>query len=239
MTSGVLVVLPAYNEQDSIATVVAQVRAAVPGAQVVVVDDGSTDATGDRALEAGARLLALPFNVGVGGALRAGLLLGSREGVAAVVQCDADGQHPAAAIPDLLAELAGADIVIGARFAGAGAYHASGPRWWAMALLARVLSRVHGTRLTDVTSGFRAFGPAAIAVFSEELPPEYLGDTVEALVIAREHRLRVCQVPVEMSPRQAGVASHRPARAALYLARAMLMLVLSLLRLAGHGKATP
>ena len=105
-----------------------------------------------------------------------------------------------------------------------------------MLLLGRVLSRVHQTGLTDVTSGFRAFGPRAIAVLSTALPPEYLGDTVDALMIAHSARLVVRQVPVAMRPRAAGLPTHRPLRAALYLARAGLVLTLSLLRLLAPGQ---
>lgn len=226
-----LVVSPAFNEVESIANVVADVRAAVPYADVLVVDDGSTDATASVARQAGARVLRLPFNIGVGGALRAGMLLAQRDGVDVVVQCDADGQHPAEAIPSLVNRLATADLVVGARWAGSGDYIARGPRRWAMRLLAGVLSAVHATQLTDVTSGFRAFGPRAIEVLARELPPEYLGDTIDALVIAKAHGLRVAQVPTAMRPRTTGTASHRPLRAALYLSRAMLILLLSLVRL--------
>lgn len=229
--SDLLLVLPAYNEQEALPGVIASVRAVVPGAEILVVDDGSKDATAQVALDAGVRLVRLPFNVGVGGALRAGLLVGHRQNVKAVVQCDADGQHPSSSIPDLVAALDRADIVIGARFAGAGEYRVRGARHWAMVMLGRVMSAVHGTPLTDVTSGFRAFGPRAIEVLSRELPPDYLGDTVEALVIAKEQGLQVTQIPVAMLPRQGGTASHRPLRATLYLMRALLILVLSLLRL--------
>lgn len=228
-----LVVLPAYNEQEALPGVIDRIREVLPGIDVLVVNDGSVDATADVARRAGVRLINLPFNVGVGGALRAGMLAAHRENYKALVQCDADGQHPPASIPALLAALDSADIVIGARFAGVGEYRVRGARSWAMVLLARVMSRVHGTRLTDVTSGFRAFGPRAIETLGRELPPDYLGDTVEALVIAKEYRLRVTQVPVAMLARQGGVASHHPLRATLYLARVMLILFLSLLRLVG------
>lgn len=229
----VLLVLPAYNEQDALGAVVARAQAALPETSILVVDDGSSDGTAAVALRAGTRLIQMPFNVGVGGALRAGLLVGRREQVGAVVQCDSDGQHPVESIPRLLAGLDDADIVIGARFAGEGEYRVRGARYWAMWLLAWVMSHMHHTKLSDVTSGFRAFGPRAIEVLSRELPREYLGDTVEALVIAREYRLRVTQVPVAMRLRQGGVPSQRPFRATLYLLRVMLILVLALLRLVG------
>ncbi len=226
-----MVVCPAYNEEESVGAVVAELLAALPGVEVVVVDDGSTDRTADRAAAAGARVLRLPFNMGPGAAVRTGLVLGVRQGVDAVVQCDADGQHPAAAVPDLVARLSEADLVIGARWAGEGTYQARGPRRWAMWVLAAVMSSLHSTRLTDVTSGFRAFGPRAQAVLAREMPPEYLGDTLDALVIARSSRLRVVQVPVAMRARSTGVASHRPLRSALFLARSCLLLLLSLSRL--------
>lgn len=231
----VLIVVPAHNERDALPAVLGSLRDLVPASSIVVVDDGSTDDTGAVALDAGVRLLRMPFNVGVGGAIRAGLLLASRRGFRVVVQCDGDGQHPPDAIPRLIAGLEEADIVIGARFAGEGEYVVRGPRRWAVKLLARIMSRLHGAPLTDVTSGFRAFGPRAIAVLCQKLPPEYLGDTIEALVIAHEHGLRVRQVPVAMLRRQGGVVSQRPGRAALDLGRALLMVGLTLIRIAGSG----
>ena len=125
---------PRVNEQDSVARVVREVRAAQPEAPVLVVDDGSTDATAERAAAAGAMVMRLPFNLGVGGAMRAGYRYAYERGFAAVVQVDADGQHNAAEIDQLLA-VPDADVVIGSRFAGRGDYAVRGPRRWAMRLL--------------------------------------------------------------------------------------------------------
>jgi glycosyltransferase involved in cell wall biosynthesis len=230
---GTIVLIPAYNEAEALPTVLADVAAAVPDATVLVVDDGSADATGRVAQEAGAIVVPLPYNSGVGAALRAGLLAARYLGAEAVVQCDADGQHPPEAIASLLEGLSEADVVIGARFAGVGTYEARGPRAWGMRLLSAVLSRVHRVRLTDTTSGFRAFGPRAIGVFCREMPTRYLGDTVEALVIARAHGLRVAQVPVAMRERIAGCASQGPLKSTVYLARSMVILAISLRQLAG------
>lgn len=225
-----LIVVPALNEQESVGAVVGAIREAVPAAVCVVVDDGSTDATGRVAAEAGAVVLSLPFNLGVGGAMRAGFRYARDHGHTVVVQVDADGQHDPRYIPALVDGLDEADVVIGARFAGVGDYGARGPRRWAMRVLAWAVSRVAGRRLDDVTSGFKASGPAAVRLFAHTYPAEYLGDTVEALVIGARSGLRITQLPVEMRPRQAGAPSHQPLRATIYLLRAGVAFLLALLR---------
>jgi len=227
-----LVVIPAWNEQETLPAVIAELRSAVPTADVLVVNDGSTDSTSVVADAAGALVLDLPFNLGVGGAMRAGYTFALRRGYEVTVQLDADGQHDPSQIPLLLDSLAqtGADVVIGARFAGVGEYGAHGPRWWSMRLLASVLSRVAGTRLTDTTSGFKASNRRAIRLFSVNYPAEYLGDTVESLVIASRAGLVVRQVGVAMRPRAGGRPSHGPLRSTVFLARATLALVIALSR---------
>ncbi|MEV7631318.1 glycosyltransferase family 2 protein [Microbacterium sp. NPDC089318] len=226
----VLVVIPALNEEDSVADVVRDVSTAYPSARCLVIDDGSDDATGLRARTAGADVLSLPFNLGVGGAMRAGFRFARAHGHEVVVQVDADGQHDPQMIREMIARLDEADLVIGARFAGRGEYGVRGPRKWAMRLLAAVISRVARTRLTDVTSGFKAAGPRAVELFSDEFPAEYLGDTIEALVIAARAGLRIEQVPVAMRVRQGGEPSHRPIKAAVYLIRACAAFGLAMMR---------
>lgn len=223
-------ILPAYNEQASVAAVVAEVRASLPWADVVVVDDASKDRTAQEAARAGAAVLPLPINLGVGGAMRTGFLYAERNGYDVAVQIDADGQHDPATVPTLLAQLDEANVVVGARFAGAGSYAVRGPRRWAMRLLSSVLSRTTGTRLTDTTSGLRVSDRTAIALFARTYPAEYLGDTVESLVIASRAGLVIRQVPVAMRLRQGGSPSQSPVRAGLYLGRAALALLLALVR---------
>ena len=225
-----LVVIPALNEQDSVAQVVNEVRAAVPHALCLVVDDGSTDLTAARARAAGAELLVLPFNLGVGGAMRAGFRFARDRGFDVVVQVDADGQHNPSDIPMLVEGLADSDIRIGARFAGMVGYPVRGPRRWAMWVLAWAVSAVAGRSLTDVTSGFKANGPRAIRFFAHTYPAEYLGDTVEALVIAARSGLLISQTPVHMRERQAGVPTQRVVRATGYLLRATMAVGLALMR---------
>jgi glycosyltransferase involved in cell wall biosynthesis len=213
-----------------VAGVVTELREAHPGLDVLVVDDGSGDRTAARAREAGALVCRLPFNLGVGGAMRAGYRWAMRNDYDVVVQVDADGQHDPSYLEPLLKRLDDADIVIGARFAGEGDYPARGPRRWAMVMLAFVLSRIAGEQLTDVTSGFRAANRRAIAVFATHYPAEYLGDTVESLVIALRTGCTVRQEPVAMRERSAGTPSQNAFRAAVYLLRAVTALGLALVR---------
>jgi glycosyltransferase involved in cell wall biosynthesis len=226
----VLVVVPAWNEQDSVGGVVADLLRLEPAVSVLVVDDGSGDRTSRAAKEAGAEVCQLPFNLGVGGAMRTGYRYAVREGYDVVVQVDADGQHDATYIPRLVEGLQHADVVVGSRFAGEGDYAVRGPRRWAMRLLAGVLSRLSHQRLSDVTSGFRAVNRRGIRVFAEHYPSEYLGDTVESLVIAVRTGCTVAEVPVSMRIRSTGRASQTTFRSMLYLARAVVALGLALCR---------
>ena len=228
--SRLVIAIPAFNEADTVADVVAEVRSAVPHATVLVVDDGSTDDTGRRAAAAGAQVLTLPFNCGVGGAMGAAFQYAAQADCDALVQVDADGQHDASHIPELLAGLELADVVVGARFAGVGDYQVRGPRRWSMVLLSRTVSAVVGARLTDTTSGFRASGPKAIALYAGNYPAQYLGDTVESLVLASRAGLKIAQVPVVMRERQGGQASHGFSRSALHVGRAYLALFAAVTR---------
>lgn len=225
-----LVVIPALNEQECVAGVIAEVYAAVPGISCLVVDDGSTDNTVKISQEAGAKVASLPFNLGVGAAMSVGFKYALSHGYDNVVQIDADGQHNPAELPGLLAQLNSYDMVIGSRFAGKDSYDIRGPRRWAMWVLGKVLSRMAHADLTDVTSGFKAMGPKTVALFAKNYPAEYLGDTVEALVIATRSGCSITQVPVAMRERQGGVASHGAIKSALYLARALMALGVALIR---------
>jgi len=224
------VVVPAWNEQEAVGETVREIHAALPDADVLVVDDGSTDSTAHAARAAGALVLELPFNLGVGGAMRAGFSYAVRHDYDAAVQVDADGQHDPSEVKDLLAQLAVADVVIGARFAEKGDYQVRGPRKWAMKVLALVLSKLAGVKLTDTTSGFKATGRRALPLFAENYPVEYLGDTIESLVIAIRAGCKIVQVPAHMRPRRAGTPSHSPLKASIYLFRAGFALILALIR---------
>lgn len=225
-----LIVIPALNEEGSVGAVVREIFESIPNAAILVVDDGSTDHTTVRAIEAGARVATLPYNLGVGGAMRLGFRLAVEEGFSNVVQIDADGQHDPSRVEEMIAMLDHFDLVLGARFAGEGDYQVRGARRWAMQFFSSVLSRTTRTSLTDTTSGFRASGARAVAVFAEHYPAEYLGDTIEALVIASRCQLRIGQLPVSMRTRYDGNPSQSPIKAAAYLARASLALLFALMK---------
>lgn len=230
LTERTLVIVPAWNESRNVGNTVREILDQFGEYDVVVVDDGSVDDTGQVAREAGARVLVLPFNMGVGGAMRAGFTFAQRNGYARAIQVDADGQHNPSDIPVVLAGLERADISIGARFAEVGDYQASGPRRWAMVFLASVLSRVAKTPLTDVTSGFRAANRRAIDQYVRYYPAEYLGDTVDSLVSAIHSGLSVTQVPVAMRERVHGKPSQNPVGSTIYLLRSVFALSLALMR---------
>ncbi|MEV0136757.1 glycosyltransferase family 2 protein [Dactylosporangium sp. NPDC050688] len=226
----VLIIIPAWNESGSIADVVAEVKGELPGVSVIVVDDGSTDDTSARAAAAGAIVARLPYNLGVGGAMRTGYRYARDHGFDVAIQVDADGQHDPRYIPKLVDALEDHDLVIGARFAGEGGYAVKGPRKWAMRLLSRVISRLARTRLTDTTSGHRACNRRLIELFAHWYPAEYLGDTIEVLVRAARMKYKITQIPVAMRPRMAGTPSNSPVKASIYLARAGMVLLLALIR---------
>jgi glycosyltransferase involved in cell wall biosynthesis len=225
-----LVVIPAFNEEESVRAVILEVFEKLPGITCLVVDDGSRDRTSEEARAAGATVATLPYNLGVGGAMRLGFRYALAHGFENVVQVDADGQHDPGGVIALVERLATADLVLGARFAGEGEYTVKGPRRSAMILLSKFLSGTAHTTLTDTTSGFRASGPRAVRLFAEHYPAEYLGDTIESLVIAIRAKCIITQVPVAMRVRAGGTPSHHPIKAALYLGRAVLALFFALMR---------
>jgi glycosyltransferase involved in cell wall biosynthesis len=224
-----LVIIPAYNEEAALPAVLAGLRDRFPAFDVVVVDDGSHDRTSAVAHEGGASVVTLPFNLGVGGALRTGFRYAVRNGYRRAVQLDADGQHEAAEVGALLAALDdGADLVIGSRFAaGAGEYEVGRSRRSAMRLMQRGVRLVSGQTFTDTSSGFRAFGPDALALFAAQYPIDFLSDSVEALLAALAAGLRVVEVPVRMNVRAGGVPSTRSFKLVYHYVRLLVVLTVT------------
>jgi len=219
--SSTLVVIPAYNEVATVGEVVRRTRDA--GLSSLVVDDGSSDDTVDAARRAGAVVISMPVNLGVGAAMRAGFKYAVGHGYQRVVQVDADLQHPPEAI-HLLTDVAdtGIDLVIGSRFAHG--YKTGFSRRIMMRIVAGGVSRLVGVRLDDVTSGFRVVSEPLLRHFAQRYPAEYLGDTVESLLQAHSVGASIAQVEVPMDQRIAGVATS-PIRAGGHLARLAVSVV--------------
>ncbi|MCW3017271.1 MAG: glycosyl transferase [Solirubrobacterales bacterium] len=223
----VIAVLPAFNEQGSVGDVV---RGLVgEGIPACVIDDGSSDATARRAREAGATVLSLPINLGVGGALRCGFRWAVEAGYDVAVQVDADGQHDPSEVRLLVDGLLAqdADMAVGSRFvAGSGAYPVSRGRRLGMRVLERRAAAATGTRIIDATSGFRAIRRPLLERFADDYPVEYLGDTVEALILAGQFGATVVEIPVRMAERQHGEPSAGFLGSVWYVARVMLAIEL-------------
>ncbi|MEO8527466.1 MAG: glycosyltransferase family 2 protein [Pseudolysinimonas sp.] len=227
----VLVAIPALNEADAIGEVLAALSAVHPLADTVVVDDGSRDDTGRIARTAGAHVLSHAINLGVGAAMGTAFKYAAANRYDAVIQFDGDGQHRPGHIAELIAATAHADIVIGSRYApGGDAFKSSAARRGVHHLIARVVSLYARTRITDASSGFRIAGPRALAVFAEHYPVEWLGDTVESIVLATRQGLTVAEIPVGMNERAGGVPSQSVFRSIGYTGRIMFILVLASFR---------
>jgi glycosyltransferase involved in cell wall biosynthesis len=214
----VVAVVPALNEAHSIAGVVK--RAADFVDEVVVIDDGSSDDTRTLAGDAGAVVIHHPRRLGVGAAVASGLAHAQERGATAVVQVDGDGQHEADCIPALLAPLEfGADLVVGTRFERG--FVMGRVRRLVLDVFARLMSYRLGTRITDPTSGFRAFSPRAVDALTPIFPLKYLSDTVEVLYLAADHGLRIVSVPVSMNARAGGKPSASTVQSIGYALRMM------------------
>lgn len=226
-----VVVVPAFNERETVATVVRDILQS--GLPVVVVDDGSADGTSVIARQAGATVLELPFNLGVGGALRAGFRWAVDNGYTIAVQCDADGQHSPADLLRMIDHAVenGLHLLIGSRFGLEEGFRATWLRRIPMWLLARVASNAAGTPITDASSGFRVVSEPLLGEFALKYPVHYLGDTFEVLVQAGRHGYHIAEIPVAMYERQGGVPSAGTTASLRYLARALLGLIIG----SGHS----
>jgi glycosyltransferase involved in cell wall biosynthesis len=202
-----IAIVPARNEAECIGGVVEAIKEFDASCEVLVVDDGSTDRTVALARRAGARVVSLPFNLGIGGAVQTGFKVAYEEGFDVAVRLDGDGQHIAGELPKLLSPIreGAADIVVGSRFAGSTEYRPPFARRIGIKLFAGVVSLLTRQRVTDTTSGFQACNRKAIRLFAADYPHDY--PEVEATVMVFKHRLRLTEVPVSMRERGAGSSS--------------------------------
>ena len=223
--------MPALNEAATIGRVIQEIREVAVGFDVVVVDDGSDDGTGAIAEAAGALLLRLPFNLGIGGAVQTGFRYALANGYDVAVQIDGDGQHDPGELHRILEPLlAGeADIVIGSRYAGAGGYKAPAVRRFGQKVFATIVSVILRQSLTDTSSSFRAVNRRSLSLFAADYPHGFL-ETVEATVLAGKYRLRLKEVPVRMRERELGRSSLTVPLSLFYSAKVLLAVFVSLFR---------
>src|SRR3954447_2211247 len=232
-TCSYLAVVPAYNEEGTVARVVTKIHEQAPEFDVVVVDDGSTDGTAEAAEKAGAKVVRHPFNLGIGGAVQSGFTYALENGYNRLVQIDGDGQHDPAEVHKLIEAMdadRSIDMVCGSRFMTAESdYVAPISRRTGIHIFAFLLSRIVGQRVTDPTSGFRLYNRRGIALFARDYPHDY--PEVEAVLMVHHHRLRMREVPVRMFLRDGGVSSiGSSGKSAYYMVKVLLALFVGLAR---------
>ena len=223
-------IVPAYNEEASIARVVGELLAYDSGLRVVVVDDGSTDRTADVARAAGAKVVSLPFNLGIGGAVQTGFRYAWEQGFDVAVRADGDGQHDPAELDAILRPVLAdeADVAVGSRFMGGAGYRSSRSRRVGIRLLAWIVSALTRQRITDPTSGFQAANRLGIRLFAADYPHDY--PEAEATVMVFKHRLRLREVPVAMRARESGRSSITTVRSVYYMVKVVLAIFVALFR---------
>ena len=226
-----LAVVPAYNEAATVTQVVRAIREHAPQFDVLVVDDGSTDGTGELARDAGARVLRHPFNLGIGGAVQAGFRYALEHDYDFMAQVDGDGQHDPAQLVKLEEAMRSdrsLDMVCGSRFLRRKQYPAPISRRTGIHIFAFILSRVIGQRVSDPTSGFRLYNRRAVSLFARDYPHDY--PEVEAVLMLHHHRLRMREVAVRMFARGGGASSINSGKSVYYMIKVLLAIFVGLLR---------
>ena len=228
-----LAIVPAFNEVGAIAPTVASIREAAPDFDVLVVDDGSSDATGEAAAQAGAAVLRMPFNLGIGGAMQGGYMYALERGYEVAVQVDGDGQHDPRHIHHLLERLQSdpeLNMVTGSRFLqdDEHGYRSSATRRVGIRVFSWVVSLITGQRVTDPTSGFRMTSRRGIELFARDYPHDY--PEVEAILLMHAHRLRSCEIPVRMRPRLTGESVISSSQSVYYMVKVLLAVFVGLFR---------
>jgi glycosyltransferase involved in cell wall biosynthesis len=227
----VLVVIPALNEAANIRPAIQGILDLQEPWDILVVDDGSTDATAARAAALGVDVLRLPFRIGIGGAVSSGLCYAAQKKYDAVIRVDADGQHDPQFMREVLAPVlrGSADLCVGSRFTGlAAGYPMSWVRRAGIIFFSKLISALTGDRVTDPTSGFCAFSARAVRLFAEHYPSDY--PEPEAIVIARRAGLMFREVPAVMKERVSGLSSIRYLRTFYYMLKVTLAIMLNYLR---------
>ncbi len=233
----ILVIIPAYNEAETVGRVIEKTRQHIPSADILVVNDGSSDSTSAISRQRGAIVLDLSYNLGIGGAMQTGYKFAYRMGYDIAVQCDADGQHHPAAIKKLVETLTndGVDMVLGSRYLRKKRFRSDVFRRVGVLMFSRVLSLIVGQRLTDTTSGFRAVNRELIKSFSTFYPDDY--PEPEALVLLHREGFTMKEISVNMSSRKGGNSSITWWRSIYYMAKVLLAIFIDLCKKVPYKKS--
>ncbi len=225
-----MTIVPAYNEENTIYKVINSIKNDSPETDIVVINDGSKDGTSARAAEAGAVIIDLPFNLGIGGAMQTGYLYAKRNNYDIAVQVDGDGQHDPLYIKRLVEPIKKdvADMVIGSRYVTKTSYKSSLFRRAGMVLFSALVSILIRQKVMDTTSGFRAVNKKVIDYFADFYPADY--PEVDVLVRLNKKRFRIMELPVEMLDRQSGISSITPLRSVYYMLKVSLSLIIGSVR---------
>ncbi len=233
----VLVMIPAYNEAESLASLIAKLRYVCPEYDILVINDGSRDLTSEIARKSGADVIDLPVNLGIGGAVQSGFIYACSNNYDAAVQVDGDGQHDPEYIHGLIDGLGnGVDLCIGSRFINNKGYQSTSARRLGIRHFSRLIRMVTGLQITDPTSGFRACSKNAIRLFAEDYPRDY--PEPESIVIASCNGLRISEKPVVMGMRKEGRSSITIIKSLYYIIKVSIAVVIASLylqrRISGH-----
>lgn len=226
----VCIIIPAFNEEKSVPNVIRRILQLHPDFHVLVINDGSSDRTEAVARAAGADVVTLLQNLGIGGAVQTGYIYAARHDFDVAVQVDADGQHKAEELDTILdpIRLGQVDMVVGSRFVERSGFQSSLSRRIGIRILSAIVSFCAGQRLMDVTSGFRAVNRKGIELFGKEYATDY--PEVDSLILAKKHGLRIQEVAVEMEPRQAGSSSITAFKSAYYMIKVTLSVIMRSVR---------
>jgi len=217
-----LVIIPVFNEEETLRGVIVGIRSYLSQADVLVVNDGSTDSTGNIAREEEVLVLEHPYNMGIGATMQTGFLYALRSGYDIAIQVDGDGQHHPEFLPSLVRPLleGHCDLVIGSRYLSDGGFKSTLPRKLGITFFRSLVWIFTGKRVTDPTSGFRAMDRKTLELFSEEYPTDY--PEVEALISAYNKGLHFQEIPVTMRNRQGGASSIGILSALYYMVKVTL-----------------
>lgn len=227
----ILIIIPAYNEEASVSRVISRVKAEIPGADILLVNDGSTDNTSSIARShSGVMVVDLPFNLGIGGAMQTGYIYAYRNGYDIAVQIDADGQHDPAFVHQLMSPIlkGDCDMTIGSRYVTLSSYKSSIGRRLGILFFSFLVSFITRQRVKDTTSGFRAVSARVIELFANQYPADY--PEVDVLVRLYRNGFKFREIPVEMNKRQGGTSSITPVRSVYYMVKVSLALLVNLVR---------